>query len=82
LAVVDRAADAAVEGRRRRRGLDLHGKPEINTVRLRQVPLECVEAAPDVDDLRMVRSQNPIDDPEVLETGSDLLASRYFNSAP
>ena len=67
MAVIDRAADAAIEARRGRYGLDLYGEAEIDAVRLSQVLLECLEAAPDVDDLRMVRSQEPIDDPEALE---------------
>jgi len=69
LAIVDRAADAAVEARRGRRGLDLHGKPEVGAVSLRQMCLERIEAAPDVDDLRMVRSQNSIDNPKALGAG-------------
>src|SRR5260370_30466113 len=67
MSIVDRASTTAIEGRRARRGLDLYGKAEIDAVRLSQVLLERVEAAPDVDDLRMVRSQEPIDDPEALE---------------
>ena len=42
------------------RGLDLHGEPEIDAVGLRQVLLERFAAAPNVDNLRMVRRQNPI----------------------
>jgi hypothetical protein len=56
LAVVDRAADAAVEAGRERRGLYLHGKPEIGAMRLRQMRLERIETAPDIDDLGVVRS--------------------------
>jgi len=67
LAIIDGAADAAIEARRSRRWLDLYGKAEIDAVRLSQMPLECLDAAPDIDDLRMVRGEQPIDDPEALD---------------
>ena len=66
MAVVDRAADTAVEERRGWRGLKLDGKPEVGAVSLRQMCFERVEAAPDVDDLRMVRSQELINHPKAL----------------
>ena len=47
--------------------MDLYGKPEGDTVRLGQVLLEGLKTAPNVEDLRMVRSQQPIDDPEAFE---------------
>ena len=66
MAVIDWTADAAIDARRRRRRLDLYGKAEIDTVRLRQMLLEGLEAAPDIDDLRMVCGQKPIDDSKTL----------------
>jgi len=62
LAIVDRAADAAIEVRRRRRRLDLHGIPKIDAVRLSQMPIERFEAIPDVNDLGVIRHKDPVYD--------------------
>jgi hypothetical protein len=74
LAIVDRAADAAVEAWRRWWWLDLHGEPKIDAVGLRQVLVERFAAAPDIDNLRMVVRQNPINNskasqPPIGQTG-------------
>src|SRR5215469_5395861 len=61
LAVVDRAADTA------QIGIALNAEPEFDAVWLGQVPIEGPEAVPDVDDLRVVRGDDPIDDPETLQ---------------
>jgi hypothetical protein len=77
LAVVDGAADAAYPVRR----LVLHAKPEVHAVGLSQVHLEGLKGAPDVDDVRMIRRFEPVDDSKAFRPLSDLLASRYLNSA-
>src|SRR5215469_5421123 len=60
-AVVDRAADTAEIG------IALNAEPEFDAVWLSQVPIEGFEAVPDVDDLRMVRGDDPVDDLETLQ---------------
>src|SRR5205807_6766496 len=67
LAIIDRAANAAIEVRRERRRLDLHGISNINAVKLGQVPIERLEAVPDIDNLSMVRGEDPVDDAEALQ---------------
>jgi len=45
------------------------------------VLLESLEAAPDVDDLRMVRGQEPVDNPEAFEPWIGLAGVAILNRA-